>query len=388
MDTFRIALAAAVAAGLGVVVSPSALAASPPAWRVSFRGASSTFIDDVAAVGPQRAWAAGRRVTKRFDPRNGGYFNAPVLRRWDGRTWTAVPTPAGPKGFPLRELSLVEASSPGNVWTAGTATSPTGDLSSADRSVLSRWDGGRWRLMGSGRTTILDLDLLGSRHAYIVGRNDRNGTRFFKHFQDGRWTSLPAPAGLREVSVRAPGDIWGIGSSGLLHWNGRTWRTVQPPKIKVPAAPTPGYGRVTVRLDEVLATPKDGVWVAAGFQQGDWSQPGTVLLHLKGGTWRQTRLPKDVVQTLTGDGGNGFWAATYRETITATPQGGDPYAYTILSIDTLRHTAGRLTRQNLTPTTTGFRWTALSGIPGTGSALAAGFNWVPSSSSVIFRYLR
>jgi hypothetical protein len=136
----------------------------------------------------------------------------------------------------------------------------------------------------------------------------------------------------------------------------------------------------------VLSAGTRDVWIAAGFQQGDWSQPGAVLLHWHEAKWEQIRLPNDVVVALSADGMGGLYAASYRQSITATPQGQDPYAYTTLSIDSLRYGNGTLTRQSVTPATTGFQWADLVAVPGTGSALAAGFNWRPPQGDVTLRY--
>ncbi|MFI0454378.1 hypothetical protein [Actinomadura sp. 6N118] len=363
-------------------------AAAPAKWRVGFRGEAEVSVNDLASTGTKNAWSAGARTTKEFDPRNGSYFTAPQIRHWNGSRWAVAKNPAGPKGFPLRELSLIEASGPSNVWTAGTAVAKgPGDIGSSTRSVVSRWNGKRWQLMATGRTTVTDLDVLGAGHAWIVGRDSRTGKAFFKHFRNGRWGGLPAPGGLREISVRTPNDIWGLGRSSVLHWNGKAWRTVALPKITVPVAPNPAYGPVRPRINAVQVV-AGNVWIAVGFQQGDWSQPGTVLLRRTKGKWHQNRLPKDVVNTLSGDGKGGIWAASYQQSITATPDGQDPYAYTTLSIDALRHTGGKLTRRNLTPVATGFQWTDLVAVPKTDSALAAGFNWRPPQGSIVFRYGR
>ncbi|MGW6495126.1 hypothetical protein [Nonomuraea angiospora] len=341
-------------------------------WQVAFRGGARTYVADLAATGPADAWAAGRRETRKLDPRTGSPVTAPLIRHWNGRQWTEFPGPGGP----LREISLIEASSPADVWIAG---------STGARSVLSRWDGRRWRLMGSGRTTITDLDVPDGGHAWVVGRDDRTRGVFFKRYHGGRWTSLPAPASLREISVRTAGEIWGWGPSAVMRWDGKAWHPVALPAVAVPAAAQPAYGPVRVRYDAVLAAANGDVWIAAGFQQGDWPQPGAVLLHRRGGTWEQLRLPADRVTTLSGDGSGGVYAATTRQSITATPDGQDPYAYTTLSVDALRYAGGVLTRQSVTPPATGFEWTDLVAVPRTGSALAAGFAWKPPQGDVIFR---
>ncbi|TMR88632.1 hypothetical protein [Nonomuraea basaltis] len=357
-----------------------------PGWQVtSVAGADSSF-NDLAAVGASNAWAAGERRTKELDPRSGSPFTAPLIKHWNGTRWTAMAEPAGPPGFPLRRISLIDASSAAEVWIAGTAVAPgPRDVQAATRSVVSRWDGTRWRLMGSGRTTITDLDLAGG-DAWIVGHDDRTRGVFFKRFHGGWWTSLPAPASLREISVRTATDIWGWGPSAVLRWNGTAWRPVALPRIAAPTAPSPAYGPVRLRFDAVLAARNGDVWIAAGFQQGDWSQPGTVLLRHSGGTWEQVRLPGDVVTSLSDDGTGGIHVASTRESITATPDGQDPYAYTTVSIDALRYAGGVLTRQSVTPVNTGFHWSDLVAVPGTGAALAAGFRWRPPQGAVILRY--
>ncbi|TLP59520.1 hypothetical protein [Microbispora triticiradicis] len=392
MDGYRTLFALVLAAGVGLAPVSSATADPAPGWQVSLRGGAGSFVADLAATGPADAWAVGARRTGTLDPRNGSYFTAPLIKHWDGRSWATAANPAGPTGFPLREVTLVEASSPVNVWAAGTAVAPgTGDVSAATRSVLSRWDGSRWRLMGSGRTSITDLEVLDATHTWILGRDDRTGKGFFKRFRSGRWTSLPFPATLKGISVRSPGDIWGFGPSSVMRWNGLAWSRVRLPETAVPAAPTPAYGPVKLRLDALVTSGTQDVWVAAGFQQGDWSQPGAVLLHWHTGSrdgakWHQIRLPGDVITDLAPDGRGGVLAASYRQSITATPDGQDPYAYTTLSVDSLRHTGRKLIRQTVTPLSSGFEWSDLVAIPGTGSALAAGFNRRPPQGHVVFRY--
>ncbi|MEU8194006.1 hypothetical protein AB0C10_09520 [Microbispora amethystogenes] len=379
-------MALVLAAGVGLAPVPSAAADTTSGWQVTLRGGAGSSVGDLAATGPADAWAVGARRTGTPDPRNGSYFTAPLIKHWDGRRWTTTANPAGPTGFPLREVSLVDASSPVNVWAAGTAVAPgAGDISAATRSVLSRWDGSRWRLMGSGRTSITDLDVLAA-DTWILGRDDRTGKGFFKRFHSGRWTSLPFPASLKGVSVRSPGDIWGFGPSSVMRWNGLAWRRVRLPEIAVPTAPAPAYGPVKLRLDALVTSGTKDVWVAAGFQQGDWSQPGAVLLRWDGAQWHQTRLPGDVIKDLSPDGRGGVLAAAYRQSITATPDGQDPYAYTTLSVDVLRHTSRKLIRQTVTPASSGFEWSDLVAVPGTGSALAAGFTWRPPQGHVVFRY--
>ncbi|MET7330316.1 hypothetical protein [Nonomuraea sp. NPDC005650] len=372
LAALTVAITPAATPATAVAATPATQVEAASGWQVSFRGGARTHLADLAATGPADAWAAGRRETKQRDPRTGSPVMAPLIRHWNGRGWTEFASPGGP----LREISLIEASSPANVWIAGAG---------ADRSVLSRWDGRRWRLMGSGRTTITDLDVSDGERTWIVGRDDRTRGAFFKRYHRGRWTSLPAPASLREVSVRTPEDIWGWGPSAVMRWDGRSWQPVALPAVAVPAAAEPAFGPVRVRYDAVLAAANGEVWIAAGFQQGDWTQPGAVLLHRRGGTWEQLRLPGDRVTTLSGDGSGGVYAATTRESITATPDGQDPYAYTTLSVDALRYAGGVLTRQSVTPPATGFEWADLVAVPRTGWALAAGFAWKPPQGDVIFR---
>ncbi|MEU4226340.1 hypothetical protein AB0F17_18750 [Nonomuraea sp. NPDC026600] len=373
---YRFPMAVVLAAGIGLTPPAQATTVRDAGWRIGYRSGPDTVVNDLAATGPSNAWAAGARSTKERDPRSGSFFTAPLIMRWNGQVWTEMrPKPSGPQGFPLRELSRIEASSPANVWVAGTAE--------GDRSVLSRWDGNRWRLMGWGRTTITDLDVTGADHTWVVGHDERSQGAFVKHFHRGRWTSLPAPAGLKEISVRSASDIWGLAPGTVTHWNGKTWQPVNLPAVTPPSAPTPAYGPVRPTFNEVLVTGRNEVWIAVGFQQGDWSQPGTVLLHQQAGTWRQIRLPGDVITALSGDGDGPVYAASTRQSITATPEGQDPYAYTTVSIDTLRLTGASLTRQNVTPVTTGFQWSNVTALPATGTALAAGYTWRPPQGSII-----
>ncbi|MDF5758009.1 hypothetical protein [Spongiactinospora sp. TRM90649] len=378
--------AAVVAAAPSEGATVRAAAGQAPGWRVVLRERAGSAFAALAAAGGRDAWAAGSRVTKEFDPRSGDDFTAPLIKQWDGGRWRALPSPKGPPGFPLRELTLVAASSRAEVWTAGTAVAAgRGDVASSTRSAVSRWDGRRWRLMGSGRTTVTDLEVVG-RDAWIVGADARTGRPFFKRFHAGRWSGLPAPAGLRRIAVRSAREVWGLTRTSVLRFDGRSWRAVALPALAVPVAPEPAYGRVRPRPDAVAAD-ASGVWVAVGFQQGDWPQPGAALLRRTAGGWRQARLPKDVVGALSPDGRGGVWAASRQETIKATPDGQDPYAYTTLSTDVLRYTGAGVTRGAL-PVRPGFEWSGLAALPGgvTGGVLAAGYEWRPPQGAVVLRY--
>lgn len=48
---------------------------------------------------------------------------------------------------------------------------------------------------------------------------------------DIQWQTMPVPnvGSLSSLSVRTKNDVWALGTDGVLHWNGQTWRTIPRP---------------------------------------------------------------------------------------------------------------------------------------------------------------
>ncbi|MFG2006440.1 hypothetical protein ACGFNU_45575 [Spirillospora sp. NPDC048911] len=85
-----------------------ALANAAPGWRITATPDKNAGLRDVAVINAKDAWAVGYEVVKGDA--------APLVRRWNGRTWRKLALPAAAKGAYLFSVS---ASSSKNVWIGG-----------------------------------------------------------------------------------------------------------------------------------------------------------------------------------------------------------------------------------------------------------------------------
>src|SRR5215472_2320335 len=180
--------AASVAGGLAAIVAPaaatgvpSAAAANPltPArvtWKVAYQPRiPNAIMVGVAAPSLNSAWAFGYKQTKTGP---GAYF----LLRWNGSHWRASSMPV--LGY---HAAAIASSSASNVWLFG--------WTSAKQALALRWNGRHWlRIPWPGTAA------------------------FFAQSE----------------AVISPDNVWVVAGSGLQHWNGHGWRTIQPPAKFLP----------------------------------------------------------------------------------------------------------------------------------------------------------
>ncbi|TMC48506.1 MAG: hypothetical protein E6J20_18820 [Chloroflexi bacterium] len=125
-------------AGWQVVASPS-----PPA-RSSQPGTANGALFGVTCVDAQECWATG------YSYLSNGRSNTDFetwLERWDGTSWTTVPSP-NPSPFPADALFSVSCSAAGDCWAAGTygAALPGGGVY---ETLTLHWDGASWNWVDS-----------------------------------------------------------------------------------------------------------------------------------------------------------------------------------------------------------------------------------------------
>lgn len=182
---------------------------------------------DINAVARDHAWAVG--LFSDWDnpgPRT-------LIERWDGRTWTRVPSPN--PGETTNVLQSVSAVSRKDAWAVGWS------MSQQSVAIAMRWNGRTWKAVPvdppPGNTQFYAVKALSARDVWAVGA--RAGRPLVMRWNGSRWRALPEPP-IAETSLRAiapdpDGGMWVAGSritdDGLvrrplfLHWNGRRWAT-------------------------------------------------------------------------------------------------------------------------------------------------------------------
>jgi hypothetical protein len=208
-----------------------------------------TFIDQVAAFSPCDVWVFALRATG--SPSNGTFRLRPFADRFDGRTWRQVTIPARPSDGAF----TVSAVSARDMWALdGTVTPDSGIFA---RPKVLHWNGSSWRPVA------------------VQPRRPNGGT-------------------MSSIQATGPDNVWVGGSRQnpkdgsdelVQHWNGRTWRTVDPPASATDqgyysTSMTPdGHGGIWL-LGSTFASPVMGsarVWRYSG---GTWSAPAVLSSRL------------------------------------------------------------------------------------------------------------
>ena len=272
------AVAAAVFASFGVT------SAQATAWHVvsspNPAGNEMSILSSVRRVpGTTQFWAVG------YGEPSTSSTNVPIVERESGGVWSLVPAAA--PGHYGNVLSGVSALTTSNAWAFGTQeTTATGGF----RGLAEHWNGATWAnsalptgvtalnggvafsagdvvAVGQGSSGALSVTWNGSgwkRAAMptpalcIPGNTIANAVAGIpgtanrvavggcssseQHSDQGviwtfgasGWNVVAAfPGTLNDVTPVSGTNIWAVGSSStgalLVHWNGRTWRSVPPP---------------------------------------------------------------------------------------------------------------------------------------------------------------
>jgi hypothetical protein len=292
-----VVLGAAALLGLGTVAHP-AEAAQETGWRIATVSPSYSGGDgfrDVAAIGPDDAWAVGTAPCCDSDARR--------MSHWDGTAWQPVPLPPAPQDAQYPRLSTVGASSPDDVWAFGDG---------ADGPAFGHhWDGTAWQTTVFGKDVrIKETAVIGTGDVWFTGLEltDTGERPVVEHYDGGQWARSPLPDGLEDVnaiSATSADDVWLMGwAAGVpvtLHWTGRAWRTIHLPEPALDA------GVHVTEGDVVSVGPRDS-W-ASGILTRDGLVPGPVLWHWNGRRWKLVTIdaPQDSLTELAPDGDGGLW---------------------------------------------------------------------------------
>jgi hypothetical protein len=253
-----------------------------------------------------------------------------------------------------------------------------------------RWNGRRWALTAipswvvrsggrSGIVSAITADFSQSDLWVFSAGNEK--TPFAARYHDGRWSKAFLPAFPGQISPVGPDDIWATGyrlsnsSSVLMHWNGRSWRTLAIP------VPTNVPPHATEYVSNPVAVGPANIWLQRNILVGSQGARTLYLLHWDGKRWARARFrfPTSFVDYIAQDGHGGIWVVST-----------GPAPHYQWYFDHLN--GGHWSRQRppATATTTFQQVTALTWIPGTRSLWATG-GLLPRGSTTavlaaVFRY--
>jgi hypothetical protein len=225
---------------------------------------------------------------------------------WGGRRWRAVSIAVARKFV----ATLIEASSPSNVWIFGYRTD------SGDSGAALVYNGHRWKVIDGPWSASVGNGVVASRGAVWItqgGCAAADCTTTVDHWDGSGWQSQTLPG---QLSLTAGGSrpwLIGVASSGtrphggdvpaLYRWTGASWGHVRAPA----GAAEEAFG---------VASPGARLWLVVQVRsRGRWR-----LYERRGSTWSILgvlhRFPASDAELpgLVYDGSNGFWALPFHWT--------------------------------------------------------------------------
>jgi len=253
-------------AGAGATV-PYALGWDGSSWTdtpVPYpAGGQGAVLMAVSAAAADDVWAVGTKTIA-------NNLSRTFASHWDGSGWTTVATPNA--GVPKTGvLSGVVAVAPDDAWAVGSTSGQGGP----ERTLILRWDGSTWSVVpspnhGPWPNGLADVAAVAQDDVWAVGtRRTRSFvTRTLSLRWDGSsWRRVVSPSpgtrdvGLSGVSASATDDVWSVGSRGLRglaeRWDGSAWDVVSTPNPSVNAG-----------LSDVVAIAAAEAWAS-----GSWIDP-------------------------------------------------------------------------------------------------------------------
>ena len=236
----------------------------------------SAWFNGVAATSPANAWAVGCICG---GPGAQG-FSVPLIEHWNGKTWKqqffGLPTQTA-------QFNGVAAISASDAWAVGATGS-----SAPNSALIEHWNGYRWRRVNTppGLGFLQSVAATGRSNVWAVGytNNSPATLSLTLHFNGRRWSVVPSPnptgqTDLWAVSASSLANAWAVGYTNLscpcgtaaLHWNGKRWSAVP--------APNPPAGSLDALLGVVAISPSDA-WAVG---TTDWAS--TIIEHWGGEAW-------------------------------------------------------------------------------------------------------
>jgi hypothetical protein len=229
--------------------------------RLAHGASASQVLIAVAGSSPDDVWALGHSSS------NGAtYLNR--LLRWDGRSWSLVPSPQSHAADGVSLLMAVAVDRAGRAWAVGGRLHGIGEASTFSGALAETWNGSSWRsarapggalpltaVAATGRTlwAIRRPFLSASPESYLVGGS---GLMSVVRSTNAGWvTTLSAEGGLNDIAVVDNRSAWVVGARRgrplVLHWDGASWTTITAaPPVRLPM----GLSAVTVAVSkDVLA---------------------------------------------------------------------------------------------------------------------------------------
>jgi hypothetical protein len=227
----------------------------------------------VAALSASDIWAVGYYFTENTQ--------RTLIEHWNGTSWSIVPSPnIGTSRNLLVAVTAVANSQ--TAWAVGYYYRTDGLPS----TLIQRWDGVTWSVVpspdgsGQGSNLLFGVSSAGANDAWAVGTYEVKNTVFLpltEHWDGNTWQIVPSPplsssyTELNSVFSVSASDVWAVGSyfndnaarlTLAQHWDGTTWQVFATPN----PAGTDSNEAINV-FGSVANTPGVGVWAVGYYQR-------------------------------------------------------------------------------------------------------------------------
>jgi hypothetical protein len=267
---------------------------------------------DVACISAASCWAVGDYGTD--DSTVSGEIIKNQALRWNGKTWSVVPTPnpAGAKKNHGQAISSIRCASPDNCWAAG-AYGVLGNKLIVFNEML-HWTGKKWTRVilpnPAGKTKgsfseLFGLSCTSAKSCLAIGTAEKLGpmgkaVNVVFGWNGTKWQRIAvpnpdgtAPGSLNElgsVNCAAARDCWAVGSFGgakatspaprnqALHLTGTKWKVVSTPD------PAGIKKNDSNRLNAIRCTGPANCW-AVGFIDHNSKPDQDEALRWNGARW-------------------------------------------------------------------------------------------------------
>jgi hypothetical protein len=257
--------------------------------------ADDTRLHGLSGTGPADLWAVGADI-------NASGSQVSLIEHWNGSAWSRIPSPAGEPA--ASELVSVSALSPTDAWAVGDAR-PGFSFT----TLIEHWDGTAWHVvadagfLATGFNHLSSVAAISANNVWAVGRTGRHPNPIIEHWNGTSWTQVAQPAHgynstLQSLAVVSASDIWAVGGTDVTntlveHWNGTVWSVV--------ASPNSGAQNAQSFLSGAVALGPRDVWAVGS--ASTFSSPQTLTEHWDGTAWTIAPSPSPGSSSLAAVGG-------------------------------------------------------------------------------------
>jgi hypothetical protein len=283
-------------------------AAATPGWRITATlPGNNSGVYELAAAGAGSAWAAGSVCANASCTRN-----TLLVRHWNGKAWTVVSVPKAYVNSSAELGNSAVAAASGNAWIMNSVPAGAGNA-----TAVLHWTGRGWAATAKLPAIVTSAVATSPANAWALGAaatSASSGRPYAAHFDGRKWAAVRVPVSGLRASATSAKNIWvagfsavsssGLPTLGIMHFNGKTWRTTPARglglKAKQAAIPT-----------GIAALSATNAWVAGMIldTSSTGAPPKAFLLHWNGTKWAAVKVPYagSELTVIAQDGHGGIW---------------------------------------------------------------------------------